>query len=480
MRKTLNLESLEDRSLPSAASTNLVFNYSGLASSTPAPGQAGMLFVGGPAATAQQANGDVLAVGEAATRPPATTTSTASYPTPDLALARFTPDGQLDTGFGNGGEVWTPIEASPVYACWLTVQTDAKVLLTVALAGTSTIEMVRYNDNGSPDTSFAPSGRTVSESTSSWDASWDAGVVSPPVYSTNSAGIGDLSNSVSSPLYDGGSVALSTNLTATGPFVVQPAWTPSVDPGMAGGLSSSGARPTSTSSNGVPGLRGAIPHVSSQGTLLGQIPWSRASDTLLSWTESRPASGSTSVATTVISLDGGDLYLPGGEARPGSRTAVVQAALRWKMGLPSEQYDSLIVPPGTLAAMPPADVSGVNLLATAANTDVQPFDVTNSAMAMVVPGDRSVSTAEGSGVLDEALAAVDAAFSLNGSEGDPTITTALSLAPNTPEEQRPRQRSVSWPIWFVLLAAASGGTAWQRAVRHLPPRKPGVSDDVRS
>ena len=75
VRKTLSLESLEDRALPSAASTYLVYNASGVATQRQVPAQAETLFVGGAAAIALQANGGVVAVGEAATLPAGASTS---------------------------------------------------------------------------------------------------------------------------------------------------------------------------------------------------------------------------------------------------------------------------------------------------------------------------------------------------------------------------------------------------------------------
>ena len=74
-----------------------------------------------------------------------------------FALARYNADGSLDTSFGTGGKVVTvlPSDYSPVYNYFhdITLQADGKIL---ACGGDGNFEIVRYNANGSLDTSFGP------------------------------------------------------------------------------------------------------------------------------------------------------------------------------------------------------------------------------------------------------------------------------------------------------------------------------------
>ncbi|PYS98597.1 MAG: hypothetical protein DMF63_15490 [Acidobacteria bacterium] len=74
----------------------------------------------------------------------------------DFALVRYNPDGSPDTSFGGNGRVTTPIGTSGDYAYALAIQSDGKIIA----AGTrengslSDIALVRYNPNGSLDTTF--------------------------------------------------------------------------------------------------------------------------------------------------------------------------------------------------------------------------------------------------------------------------------------------------------------------------------------
>src|SRR6266545_3091173 len=75
-----------------------------------------------------------------------------------FALARYNPDGSLDTSFGAGGKVTTPIGAANA----LVLQPDGKLVA----AGSNYISpsdfvLVRYNPNGSLDTSFGVGGKVT-------------------------------------------------------------------------------------------------------------------------------------------------------------------------------------------------------------------------------------------------------------------------------------------------------------------------------
>lgn len=69
----------------------------------------------------------------------------------DFALFRFNPNGSLDTTFNSSGKVVTPIPGEDV-ASAVTLQADGKIVV----AGTSSNEfaLARYNPDGSLDTSF--------------------------------------------------------------------------------------------------------------------------------------------------------------------------------------------------------------------------------------------------------------------------------------------------------------------------------------
>jgi uncharacterized delta-60 repeat protein len=81
----------------------------------------------------------------------------------DFALARFNPNGSLDTSFDKDGKVTTDFGGDDLYPTVL-VQTDGKIIL-VGQATSSTnpydyhIAAARYNPNGSLDSSFGSGGR---------------------------------------------------------------------------------------------------------------------------------------------------------------------------------------------------------------------------------------------------------------------------------------------------------------------------------
>ena len=78
----------------------------------------------------------------------------------DFALARYNADGSLDTSFGTGGIVTTDIGANTDQAWSVTVQADGKIVVggNALIGGTSDLALVRYNANGTLDTSFGAGG----------------------------------------------------------------------------------------------------------------------------------------------------------------------------------------------------------------------------------------------------------------------------------------------------------------------------------
>jgi uncharacterized delta-60 repeat protein len=89
---------------------------------------------------------------------------------PDFALARYHSNGSPDTSFGSGGQVLTPIIASSGndYANGIAVQPDGKILVAGrAYEGiklySSNFVLLRYNNNGSLDTTFDGDGKVTTD-----------------------------------------------------------------------------------------------------------------------------------------------------------------------------------------------------------------------------------------------------------------------------------------------------------------------------
>jgi uncharacterized delta-60 repeat protein len=78
----------------------------------------------------------------------------------DFALARYNTNGSLDTTFGTGGIVTTPVGSGDAYANVVGIQSDGSILTAGKSFNGSHYDftLVRYNTNGSPDTSFGTDG----------------------------------------------------------------------------------------------------------------------------------------------------------------------------------------------------------------------------------------------------------------------------------------------------------------------------------
>lgn len=79
---------------------------------------------------------------------------------PDFAAVRYNPDGSLDTGFGSGGKVVTPVTgAAPDYAVDVAAQGAKTVLVgRTAKPSHNDFAVVRLNDDGTLDTTFDTDG----------------------------------------------------------------------------------------------------------------------------------------------------------------------------------------------------------------------------------------------------------------------------------------------------------------------------------
>jgi uncharacterized delta-60 repeat protein len=93
----------------------------------------------------------------------------------NFALARYNLDGTLDTGFGEGGKIATPISSKDDSAKWVLQQADGKLLAvgknTTNSTGLQDAVLVRYSLDGALDTTFNTTGKVTTDSTTSYDES---------------------------------------------------------------------------------------------------------------------------------------------------------------------------------------------------------------------------------------------------------------------------------------------------------------------
>lgn len=101
-----------------------------------------------------------------------------------FALARYLADGSLDASFGAGGTVTTSIGSEHDEANAVAIQSDGKILA-AGSAGSATgldAALVRYNVDGSLDSTFGTGGMTTTQTTTAYDAAkaivlLDAGLI---------------------------------------------------------------------------------------------------------------------------------------------------------------------------------------------------------------------------------------------------------------------------------------------------------------
>ena len=115
----------------------------------------------GAAALAIQSDGRIVAAGSAYTGDPSTSL--------DFALVRYHPDGSLDRSFGIDGKVITDWSGVSDTARALAIQTDGRIVV----AGTGHVidsrrppwygVVVRYNQDGSVDTTFGERGKVTTD-----------------------------------------------------------------------------------------------------------------------------------------------------------------------------------------------------------------------------------------------------------------------------------------------------------------------------
>jgi uncharacterized delta-60 repeat protein len=77
----------------------------------------------------------------------------------DFAIARYNPDGTLDTSFNGSGKVTTPVSGGADSAQGVAIQPDGKIVAAGYSSGSNTsFAAVRYDPNGTLDTSFNGTG----------------------------------------------------------------------------------------------------------------------------------------------------------------------------------------------------------------------------------------------------------------------------------------------------------------------------------
>ena len=95
----------------------------------------------------------------------------------DVALARYNTDGTFDTSFGEGGKVVTTVRAAADQALSIALQLDGKIVVAGYVATTQNAGkdflVVRYNANGTLDTSFGTVGKAITPITVGFSGSDD-------------------------------------------------------------------------------------------------------------------------------------------------------------------------------------------------------------------------------------------------------------------------------------------------------------------
>jgi uncharacterized delta-60 repeat protein len=90
----------------------------------------------------------------------------------DFALVRYNGDGSLDTSFNGTGKVTTGFGSGDDYAYSIAVQSDERIVVAgrARFGGTNNIALVRYNVNGSLDLTFNGSGKLTTAVGGNYDA----------------------------------------------------------------------------------------------------------------------------------------------------------------------------------------------------------------------------------------------------------------------------------------------------------------------
>ena len=119
-------------------------------------------FNGDGEATVNFGGGVTAYANNLAVQPDGKTVVVGSSSTQDFAVARFNIDGTLDTTFGSNhtGTALTP-GSGPSDATAVAIQSDGKIVVAGSTGDTDAFEVVRYNANGTLDTSFDHDGKVT-------------------------------------------------------------------------------------------------------------------------------------------------------------------------------------------------------------------------------------------------------------------------------------------------------------------------------
>ena len=81
----------------------------------------------------------------------------------DFAVVRYNADGSLDTSFDGDGTVLTPVGTSGDYAYDVALQSDGKIVVAghAGIGSRNNFAVVRYNTDGTLDTSFGSDGKVT-------------------------------------------------------------------------------------------------------------------------------------------------------------------------------------------------------------------------------------------------------------------------------------------------------------------------------
>jgi uncharacterized delta-60 repeat protein len=137
--KRLGFESLEDRQLLSASSLDTTFNATGFTLTQFSAGSNDQA-----KAEAIQSDGKIVVAGGSNT---------------SAALARYNYNGTLDTTFGTGGKMTSAPGSASVFNS-VQIQSDGKIVAagSAVISGINEFMLIRYNTDGSVDTTFGTSG----------------------------------------------------------------------------------------------------------------------------------------------------------------------------------------------------------------------------------------------------------------------------------------------------------------------------------
>ena len=122
-----------------------------------------------------------------------------------MGLARYDPaDGSLDTTFGGGdGKVATNFSGGNDYAFNVVVQADGKILAVGRSGGNGgQFALARYNDDGTPDTTFGGDGKVTTNFTAGSDYADDVAIVDADTFVVVGTAKADGDSKFALALYD--------------------------------------------------------------------------------------------------------------------------------------------------------------------------------------------------------------------------------------------------------------------------------------